>query len=907
MRENCVTFLRRTVPDSIGTAFPFLLEGRWGHNYDSVAARIDAMRSNSEFAGYLECLAIAFLHDKPINVWVKRDKTEGDLVPECSLRQIIPCRKVLLNAGGSSCTEQSLSMQSFNLLYKIDSAESGGHFDALWNENSRNSFLSLREEFNSWNEFPSQNSQINCDTFIDLVNPELWTLTEAIVPVSINANTEALQDSATQSDENMNVLCLWDHTSGTQRSLAVVPAAETTKIDTENMDILDDNSEIVDEITCIWNTPRQPMMNAYPADDDNRRFRKCWFEMFPWLEFDEAANCKAGAAFCFYCRQAKIRKLIESSKCEKTFTLVGFRKWKNAVHMFKKHQMTASHKTAVVAVAGVLSDTNVCAKLSVQVEVTRKENTKMLTCIFTTLKFLCRQGLAIRGEKDDRSNFYQLLLTRTSDVAGLTNWLSKTTNWTSHAIQDEIIELMAISILRKIAAVISSQGLYGLLADETQDMSLLEQLVVCIRTISNSLDVEEYVLGLHSLERCDAATIHAVISDILCRFNINIQECRAVCFDGASAFQGQHAGVAVKMQAKQPKIIVTHCHMHCVNLAVQETVSSVSIMRNFLQLVMDLINFFRESPKRCAIVRNVAESLKCSQSHIRPLCPTRFTVKYRAIESISKQLSVLQTALMTINNEYTENKLRAHACGFMKRLSEFEFFFCLQVSLLLFELTDRLSTQLQSPRLSAGESVNLVKFCIDEIEKHRCDNGFDKIWQKANSASADMDADAPCLPRQTGVSKRLQQSNVYKFSTAKEWYRSIYFEVLDYALEGLRRRVVEQNVKVLLATESLLLSGWFGSELNKEDMHKVTEHFATDIDCFRLEQQLCSLENIRKSFPEAEQNVPLSKVIANIGSSKLAVWFCFIFIRSFLTPDIVKFHLAYDFIYSDVLQCIKNI
>ena len=99
--------------------------------------------------------------------------------------------------------------------------------------------------------------------------------------------------------------------------------------------------------------------------------------------------------------------------------------------------------------------------------------------------------------------------------------------------------------------------------------------------------------------------------------------------------------------------------MCCVNLPVQETVSSAPIKRNFLQFVIDLIYFFRESPKRCAIVKNVAESLKCTQSHIRPLCPTRFTVKYRAIESISKNLLILQEAMTTINYEYSDNKARA--------------------------------------------------------------------------------------------------------------------------------------------------------------------------------------------------------------------------------------------------------
>lgn len=859
LRQQCVAFLEKTVPDSIGISYPFFLEDKWGHSYESVSARINSMRKHTEFAGHLECLAIAFLNDKPINVWVKVNQSE----PECSLRQVIPCRPVSFNETGNQHSEQlqTLSMQSYNLLYNIDDRESEGHFDVLCGENECNLFLTLSADQNTWIDFPCINSQNLADTFLDLLNPEKWTLNPATRTIEEMQGIETMQDSGIDLHDGLSVNPI--------SSAATVADAE----DTDNMAITDTINGTASTADFIWNAPKQPRNTTYHGDEDNRRFRNCWFDMFSWLEYEETAECKAGGAFCFYCRQAKLRKLITTSKCESAFTSVGFHKWKNAVQMYKKHEMTASHKTSVAAVTAVLSNANVGAKISQQAEVIRTQNTKMLTCIFTSLKYLCRQGLAIRGKTDECSNFHQLMLTRAPDIEGMKQWLTKKTNWTSHGIQDEIVEVMAMSVMREIASSISNQGFYGLMADETQDASLTEQLVVCIRTVSNSLQVAEHVLGLHSLDRCDATTINAVITDILCRFHIDIQLCRAVCFDGASTFQGQQAGVAVKMQEKQPKILNTHCHMHCVNLAVQETVSSVPIMRNFLQFVIDLINFFRESPKRCAIVRNVADSLKCAQSHIRPLCPTRFTVKYRAIESISKQLPVLQEALTTITDEYTDNKVRAHASGFMKRFGEFEFFFCLHVSLMLFELTDRLSTQLQSTRLSAGESYQLVKFCIDELTNWRTDSGFDKIWRKANESSAQMDADKPCLPRQVGAPKRLQQANVHKFNTPVDWYRTVFFEILDYAMEGLRRRIVEKNINVLLATESLLLSGWIGTTLKMEDLEKVNQHFSTDVDLFRLEQQLCCLENLQKEFPESDKNIPVSNIIANIGKSKLSVKF----------------------------------
>ena len=53
--------------------------------------------------------------------------------------------------------------------------------------------------------------------------------------------------------------------------------------------------------------------------------------------------------------------------------------------------------------------------------------------------------------------------------------------------------------------------------------------------------------------------------------------------------------------------------MHCVSLT-----KEVPIMRDFLQLVQDITVFLRNSPKRCAIVKNTAQ-LPNIQTHIRKI------------------------------------------------------------------------------------------------------------------------------------------------------------------------------------------------------------------------------------------------------------------------------------------------
>ena len=55
-----------------------------------------------------------------------------------------------------------------------------------------------------------------------------------------------------------------------------------------------------------------------------------------------------------------------------------------------------------------------------------KEANRMLRIIIESIRFLARQGLALRGQKDDtNSNFSQLLLLRGIDCPALLTWLNK--------------------------------------------------------------------------------------------------------------------------------------------------------------------------------------------------------------------------------------------------------------------------------------------------------------------------------------------------------------------------------------------------------------------------------------------------------------------------------------------------
>ena len=111
----------------------------------------------------------------------------------------------------------------------------------------------------------------------------------------------------------------------------------------------------------------------------------------------------------------------------------------------------------------------------------------------------------------------------------------------SPEIINEMIEIM---VLRSLLSEISCRSWFSLLSDETRDISNREQLVLCVRWVSDHYEVFEDQIGLIQLENTTAETIYSSLKDCLLRMGIPFDKCRGQAYDGARNFQGHKNGVA---------------------------------------------------------------------------------------------------------------------------------------------------------------------------------------------------------------------------------------------------------------------------------------------------------------------------------------------------------------------------
>ena len=116
-----------------------------------------------------------------------------------------------------------------------------------------------------------------------------------------------------------------------------------------------------------------------------------------------------------------------------------------------------------------------------------------LLLIMFSIRFLGRQGLALRGDHSDESaNLIQLLHLRTEDKPQLLKWLEKSAQkHTAPENHNEMLELMAHGVLRKVLSDIHESPFLAVMVDETTDKSNKEQLTFVIRWVSNKFIVSE--------------------------------------------------------------------------------------------------------------------------------------------------------------------------------------------------------------------------------------------------------------------------------------------------------------------------------------------------------------------------------------------------------------------------------
>ena len=174
----------------------------------------------------------------------------------------------------------------------------------------------------------------------------------------------------------------------------------------------------------------------------------------------------------------------------------------------------------------------------------------------------------------------------------LAEWLRRKSNkYTGHDMQNEMLQVMALHILRKIALSIQSTK-FTIMVDETTDVSTNEQVLIVLRWVDQHLDIHEDFVGLYATDSIAADSLVSIVNDVLLRMNLQLNNCRGQCYDGAANMKGSRSGLATQIMKEESRAVYTHCYGHALNLACQDTIRHVKLVRDAIDTTFEISEVF---------------------------------------------------------------------------------------------------------------------------------------------------------------------------------------------------------------------------------------------------------------------------------------------------------------------------
>ncbi|XP_068227994.1 uncharacterized protein [Palaemon carinicauda] len=185
---------------------------------------------------------------------------------------------------------------------------------------------------------------------------------------------------------------------------------------------------------------------------------------------------------------------------------------------------------------------------------------------------------------------------------------------------------------------------------------------------------------------------------------------------------GRKSGVAMQLENIESRALYTHCYGHSLNLACLDAIKQKKLMRDTPDDTREITKLIKKYPKRDVIFEKIkSEITPEGSSGIRVLCPTRWTVKLQALESILKNYSNLQQHWGDAKDVADDTETKARLGGVDSSMKTFDYFFDCNIGVQLLGYADNLAKALQATKRSAMDGQELARMTVTTLKSLRND------------------------------------------------------------------------------------------------------------------------------------------------------------------------------------------
>jgi len=400
------------------------------------------------------------------------------------------------------------------------------------------------------------------------------------------------------------------------------------------------------------------------TDGGNKRrsIVKGWFDLHQWLvcckldHEDEGLFCRD----CLFFGNPKV--------CKGAYFYPQYRQYSKVARTAKSHEAEAHHKQAAEARQrlmqeernGIKSVAGMIKAYSLDCIVA---NRAMLESVIRPLLFLCVQGLAIRGHRNETwsdvcsefalegnpGNYCALLrrlrhenttLARVFPIDAINKGTrAARTSYHSPQSQNEIISIVAGRLRNRIVQEVKHSKWFSISCDEATDCTSRSQMVLCVRYIDAEHLIREAFLCFVELEDQTSDGLTNTILTTAQQLGLKMENCRGQGYDGCSTMAGCRNGAALQITCQYPAAQFFHCASHKLSLSIEKICKDTTsnALKDLTLFIDQVWLYFKFSPKRLRFLfenmekYNKARQTSTRRRHLRGFSPTRWIQRIQCI------------------------------------------------------------------------------------------------------------------------------------------------------------------------------------------------------------------------------------------------------------------------------------
>ena len=489
---------------------------------------------------------------------------------------------------------------------------------------------------------------------------------------------------------------------------------------------------------------------------------------------------------------------------------------KVGIHARKDYHLAALSKMEEFIIRYEHPSKAVDVTLQTKLQETMDHNQHVIESLLKVVILCGKQGLALRGHRDDRinwkeessyneGNFIQLVRFRAEKDPVLAKHLAespKNARYTSKGIQNELIDVVGNRIRSDIISEVQQAKFYSIIADEVTDVANKEELSLVLRYIINN-EVKEVFVDFIEVERITGTRLAESILNWLRKYKLLLSDMRGQCYDGASNMSGARSGCKTIVQQSAPLAMYCHCASHRLNLAVISA-CKIQAFKNTESFIGEIARFFNFSPKRQRLLDACIDEID-SIPHAKKLkdaCRTRWVERIASYATFLQLLPAVNTCLEAIvhpslhtclgTNWGWDGETITKANGFLYQLQSSPFLVSFYILLQVLQVLKELTLKLQELAVDVVQAYKMVGSVVFILKEMRADSQreFHKAFLEITSLGIKLHGDDFVITKPRVTSRMAHRDNP-SAGNAEDYYRIVmYDEFLSHVVCELEDRFV---------------------------------------------------------------------------------------------------------------------